>query len=92
MFYSILAVLFFINYKKYLNKLTHIKNTAKRMYCKKLIKENHQDSSKTWKITKEIINYEQSSRKSKCSLPLQLMVRVTTPAPNLFLSNYASFC
>ena len=36
-----------MNYKKYLNKLTHIKNLAKRMYYEKQIKENHQDSSKT---------------------------------------------
>ena len=54
-----------MHYKKYLNKLTHIKNLAKRMYYEKQITENHQDSSKTWKIIKEIINYLQSSRKSK---------------------------
>ena len=35
------------------------------MYYEKQAKENHQDSSKTWKIIKEIINYQQSSRKSK---------------------------
>ena len=38
---------------------------SKRMYYEKQIKENHQDSSKTWNIIKEIINYQQSSRKSK---------------------------
>ena len=54
-----------MNYKRYLNKLTHIKNLAKCMYYEKQIKENHQDSSKTWKIMKEIINYQQSSRKFK---------------------------
>ena len=35
-------------YKKYLNKLTHVKYAAKRNYYKKLIKTNSKNSSQTW--------------------------------------------
>ena len=35
------------NYKKYLNKLTHVKNFSKRLYYENVIKSTHNDSSKT---------------------------------------------
>ena len=80
-----------MNYKKYLNKLTPIKNLAKRMHYEKQIKENHQDLSKTWKIIKEIINYQQSSRKSKSPSTIIIDGQKYNTSPNLFVTNYTSF-
>ena len=51
------------HYKKYLNKLTHDKNLAKRIYYKNLIKCNNNKQSQTWSIIKEIIDYENSAKK-----------------------------
>ena len=59
-------------YKKYLNKLTHIKFRAKRIYNKNLIKSNSNNSTQTWSIIKKIINCKQFSKKSK--LPSELSV------------------
>ena len=51
-------------YKKCLNKLTHIKNLAKRTYYKKLLKTNYKNTSKTWSIIREIVNHKNSYNKS----------------------------
>ena len=48
-------------FKKYLNKLTHVKNLAKHCYYNRLINENKTDSSKFWSVIKAIINYENTS-------------------------------
>lgn len=51
-----------IVYKKYLNKLTHIKYIAKRLYYENLVRESHGNSHKTWSIIGEIINYKNNSK------------------------------
>jgi len=42
-------------YKKYLNKLTHLKNFATQNYYKNQIKSNYNNSSQIWSVIKEII-------------------------------------
>ena len=59
-------------YKKYLNKLTHIKFHAKRSYYENLIKSNYNNSSQSWSIIKEIIECKQSAKKSK--LPSEMFI------------------
>ena len=53
------------NYKKYLNKLTQVKNFSKRLYYEHVIKSTRNDSSKTWKIINKIIDSKNSSHKFK---------------------------
>ena len=60
-------------YKKYLNKLTHIKNIAKRSYYKNLIKKNKRNPSQTWSIIKCIIDFKNSTNKAK--LPSTIMIK-----------------
>ena len=62
-------------YKKYLNKLTHIKNIAKCSYYKSLIpvKKNKRNPSQTWSIIKDIIDFKNSTNKAK--LPSTIMIR-----------------
>ena len=43
-------------YKVYRNKLTHIKEYAKRLYIKNLVNENKHDTSSLWKILNKIIH------------------------------------
>ena len=45
-------------YRKYLNKLTHIKNWSKQLYYENLIRENHGYSHKAWSVIGEILNYK----------------------------------
>ena len=52
-------------YKKYLNKLTHVKYAAKRNYNENLIKTNSKNSSQTWSAIREIIDCKHSSNKFK---------------------------
>lgn len=47
-------------YKKFSNKLTHIKNLAKRQYFNNLLQENKNNSQKTWSIINELINSKKS--------------------------------
>ena len=42
-------------YKKYLNKLTHLKNRSKQLYYENLIRENHRNSHKVWSVIGEIL-------------------------------------
>ena len=42
-------------YKVYRNKLTHIKEYAKRLYIKNLVNDNKRDTSSLWKIINKII-------------------------------------
>ena len=51
------------HFKKYLNKLTHVKNVAKRIYSENLIKCNNNNPSQTWSIIKEIIDHKNSAKK-----------------------------
>ena len=50
-------------YKKYLNKITHVKYAAKRNYYENLIKTNSRNSSQTWSAIREIIDCKYSSNK-----------------------------
>ena len=43
-------------YKVYTNKLTHIKEYAKRLYIKNLVNDNKHDTSSLWKIINKIIH------------------------------------
>ena len=43
-------------YKVYRNKLTHIKEYAKRLYIKNLVNDNPHDTSSLWKIINKIIH------------------------------------
>ena len=52
-------------YKKHLNKLTHIKNLAKRLHYEKLFLENQGNSQKTRFIVGELINYKNHKNKSE---------------------------
>ena len=52
-----------IFFKKYLNKLTHVKHAAKRSYYEKLIKTNLNNSSQAWSAIKEIIDCKQPNKK-----------------------------
>ena len=52
------------HYKKYLSKLTHVKNLAKRLYYENLIKCNNNNLFQIRSIIKEIINYKISAEKS----------------------------
>ena len=55
-----------------MNKLTHIKFHAKRIYYENLIKSNSNNSFQTWSIITKIIDCKQLSKKSK--LPSKLSV------------------
>ena len=45
-------------YKVYRNKLTHIKEYAKRLYIKNLVNDNKHDTSSFWKIINKIIHWK----------------------------------
>ena len=59
-------------YKKYRNKLSHIKYHAKRNYYENLVKSNNRNPSQKWSAIKEIIECKKSSKKSK--LPSALLI------------------
>ena len=50
--------------KKYLSKLTHIKNLAKRTDYEKLLNNNYKNASKPWSIIREIVEHKNFSNKS----------------------------
>ena len=52
-------------YKKYLNKLTHVKNLAKRNYYESIIKNNNKNPSQIWSVINEIVDYKNSASKDK---------------------------
>ena len=52
-------------YKKYLNKLTHVKYAAKRNYYENLMETNSRNSSLTWSAIREIFDCKHSSNKIK---------------------------
>ena len=67
--------------KKYLNKFTHIKNVSKKNYYQNLL-SNCKSSSKTWSTINEIIDFKNSSNKSK--LPHSIVIEdesVKTDSP-----------
>ena len=60
-------------YKKYRNKLTHVKFLAKSQYYNNLSTENRSNPKKTWEILRQIIEGKNSSRKK---LPTSLEINV----------------
>ena len=52
-------------YKKYLNKLTHVKNLAKRNYYESIIKNNNKNPSQIWSVINNIVDYKNSASKGK---------------------------
>ena len=50
-------------YKVYRNKLTHIKEYAKRLYIKNLVNDNKHDTSSLWKIINKIIHLKNVKKK-----------------------------
>ena len=46
------------HYRKYLNKLTHVKNLAKRIYYENFNKCSNNNPFQTWSIIKEIMDYK----------------------------------
>ena len=59
-------------YKKYLNKLTNVKDAAKRNYYENLFKTNSKNSSQTWSAIREIIDCKNSSNKLKLPSPISI--------------------
>ena len=43
-------------YKMYRNKLTHLKNSAKKLYYQDIIRKNKQNTAKLWKTINNIFN------------------------------------
>ena len=75
------------NYKKYLNKLIHVKNFSKRLYYENVIKSTHNDSSKTWKIINEIIDSKNSFQKSKLPSIITIDGQNYYTSSNVFLNH-----
>ena len=67
-------------YKKYLNKLTHIKNRSKQLYYENLIRENHGNSHKAWFVIGEILNY--TRHKNETKLPPNIEIDKTSYETN----------
>ena len=67
-------------YKKYLNKLTHIKNRSKQLYYENLIRENHGNSHKAWSVIGEILNYK--GHKNETKLPPNIEIDKTSYETN----------
>ena len=57
-------------YKKFRNKLSHIKERSKRQYYEKLLLESKGDSRKTWEVIKNVIK----SGKNKSTVPSQIEI------------------
>ena len=77
-------------YRKYLNKLTHIKYHAKRNCYENLIKTNNQNSSQIWSIIKEIIECKKNSTKNKLPTAFLLKIKWLIPIRKFFLTLYVS--
>ena len=58
-------------YKKYRNKLTHVKSFAKSQYYNKLLTENLSNPKKTWEVLGQII---EGRSKSRNKLPTSLKI------------------
>ena len=77
------------HYKKYLDKLTHVKNLAKHLYYKNLIKCNNNNPSQTRFIIKEIIDYKNFAKKT--GLPFAITIEKES-VRNDTLKFAKSFC
>ena len=61
------------------------------MYYEKEIEENHHDSSKAWKMIKEVINYQQSSRKSQLPSTITIDGQNYSSSSKAFLNKLCKF-
>jgi len=73
-------------YKKHLNKLTYIKNLAKRQYYENLIKNKRGNSRETWAIIFTIIDYKTTKNKSKIPLTMEINNQVYDTNSDIFLN------
>ena len=53
-----------IKYKKFSNKLTHVKKAAKIAYYKKLFSESSNNPKKTWKLINDLVRYKKTTTNS----------------------------
>ena len=51
-------------YKKYHNKLTHVKFLAKRQYYDQVLRQNKNNPKKTRSVNKEIVDHKKNSRQT----------------------------
>ena len=78
-------------YKKYLNKLTHLKNISKRIYYESLIKENQNSPHKSWSVINEIIDYKNDLHKSKLSSSMKIDDHIFSTDSQVFLEKMADY-
>ena len=78
-------------YKKYLNKLTHIKYHAKRNYYQNLIKFNNRNPSQIWSVIKEIIDCKKFSKKSKLPSALLIENQIKDTDSHMFLDKLCEY-
>ena len=74
-----------------MNKLTHIKFHAKRIYYENLIKSNSNDSTQTWPIIKKIINCKQFSKKSQLPSELSVDNKMINTNSQIFLDKLCDY-
>ena len=78
-------------YKKYLNKLSHIKYHAKRNYYENLIKSNNRNPSQIWSVIKEISNFKKFSKKSKLPSVLLIENQMIDTDSHMFLDKLCEY-
>ena len=80
-------------YRKYLNKLTHIKYLAKRDYYENLIKTNNHNSSQIWSIiiVKEMIECKKNSTKIKLPSAFLIENQMVNSDLQVFLDNLCEY-
>ena len=78
-------------YKKYLNKLTHLKNISKRNYYESLITENQNSPNKSWSVINEIIDYENALHKSKLPSSMKIDDHTFSTDSQVFLEKMADY-
>ena len=79
-------------YKKYLNKLTHVKCAAKRNYYEKLIKTNPKNYSQTWSAIREIIDCKHFSNKLKLTSTISIENQFYKTDSKPFLNKLSDYC
>lgn len=78
-------------YKKYLNKLTHIKFKAKQNYYDNLFKTNYKNPSETWSIIRQIIECKPSTRKTKLPSTISIDNVKTNTNSQIFLNKLCAY-
>ena len=78
-------------YKKYLNKLTHLKNISKRNYYESLIRENQNSPHKSWSVINKIIDYKNGLNKSKLPSSLKIDDHTFSTDSQVFLEKIVDY-